>query len=226
MKSINRILLITLASQFSFSCHTMMESTLTPYTNYNYQPTKNDKGETVYKSEQVSYQTQPIQPAIQVVTPSEHQSVKPQQLQNSDDGFKPHSSAVFIEAAKDHDQFHLGIHYGIFMENNVVLFRGGTSLFSSGDENYLGFDFSARAYLRNNFIEPFVGLGGYIGDIKKCVYDFNLGRNICEKKFLNAGYGEIGLQKDWFQIFWRDYNISRAGVQVPSESTLGIGVVF
>ncbi len=228
MKKIWALSLVILLS----SCHTMMEATsLSAPTIGSYQSTENQKGETIYRSSQPAYSA-PVTPGI-AISPAYSYSSSEESASSSSatSSLFSGNSGIngFIEAAKDHDQFHMGIHAGGFMDNDVLMPRGGLSFFSSGSETYWGFDVSMRAYYRTESIQPFLGLGGYGGDTKKCYYQ-NSGtgklEQICEKNFLYAGFAEVGLHYQWFEIFWRDYNISRAGIQVPSESSWGIGIVF
>ncbi len=124
---------------------------------------------------------------------------------------------------------HLGAHGG-YKINDYMQPRIGASMFFSEKEMYGGFDLSGRVHLPIGELIPFAGIGGYIGDTKKCYYlegrPQSEANYVCDKKFLSAGYTEVGLNYKFLEIFWRNYNINRAGISIPTDQFLGIGIVI
>ncbi len=131
-----------------------------------------------------------------------------------------------LEVAMTSGHVHLGAHAGIGFVNWWTL-RLGVSAFFSKDV-YTGFDLSTRAYVPLEWkIRPYVGVGLYLGDSRSCQSESlggGLSVELCDKKFLSAGYGEAGLDLGGFHLFARDYNITRAGLSVPAETFYGIGL--
>lgn len=218
------------------ACHTMMENS-SPY-DYGgggggYTQTKNDKGETIHVRERpgnsnvppVIYPVAPIYPSPIISNPNPPSSTDGASSINFDP-MGPNSVHAFLEFARTEGNTHMGFHFG-GSTNDVFMGRIGGSFFYS-EELFLGLDFSGRAYIPTNNIKPFAGAGIYYGDTKKCkqVYSNGIPVERCEKKFLGAGYVELGLELQNFSVFWRDYNVTRAGLTVPTESFWGIGLRF
>lgn len=107
--------------------------------------------------------------------------------------------------------------------------RIGVSLFESYDVYYAGFDLGARLIMDTQYVQPFVGLGGYAGDNKRCenkTDQFGDRYEECTKKFLTAGYVEYGLQFEKFALFGREYKINDAGLSIPATHFWGINISF
>lgn len=197
-----------------------------------YSKTKNSDGETVYR------RTEPAR--IDYSPPiNRYEPIQPIALHSSTDGAASsavHSSAPSptlsnsffgsLEAASTEGHLHLGGHLG-YSINPYLEPRIGLSIFGSKDL-YAGADLSARANLPLGVLKLFTGIGGYLGDTKKCTTAFNpySGRleETCEKKFLTTGYVEAGVEVGSFSIFVRDYNIERAGLSIPTPLFYGIGL--
>lgn len=236
-------LTIVLATQIG--CQTLSTSSTVHQESYQY---KNADGETVTRTIEVkrnpvytdSWRDPAPTPTPVVLTPVRPinkntgvLSVAPTDPSTNGTVTKPESqektSSGFtgsLEVAMTSGHVHLGAHAGIGFVNWWDL-RLGVSAFFSKDV-YTGFDLSTRAYVPFEWkIRPYVGLGLYFGDSRSC-YTESLGGGlsveICDKKFLSAGYGEAGLDLGGFHLFVRDYNITRAGLSVPAETFYGIGV--
>lgn len=218
---------------FLSGCHTLLESTqpIPPV----YSKETNERGETVYKSQksrprwyepyEQSYTSKPwVNSSLEStnVRSNEPLTKNPIQLQPQNLQQKA-SISGFLEFANGDGNTHLGVHVGLPVLTDLLHARGGLSMFLSNSDTYLGFDGSARLKIFRANLSPFIGLGAYFGDSKKCQQDLFEGE-VCEKKFLSAGYGEIGFQYQGFHIFWRDYNITRAGLNVPTNGLWGIGL--
>jgi hypothetical protein len=112
---------------------------------------------------------------------------------NDESAANKSTSGFYLEGAKSGSHIHLGIHGGLEISKNLMA-RLGASLFFSEGQGFAGFDGSLRYHILPNDIKPFIGLGGYAGDSKKCYREYNnlTGRydEICEKKFLYAAYLE------------------------------------
>ena len=118
------------------------------------------------------------------------------------------------------------MHAGTPFADDYLLGRVGVGFFSSERQLYAGCDGSVRLQVPQLAISPFAGLGAYIGDIKKCTISTTTYIEECEKKFLIAGYTELGLSYSVLQLFWRNYNINRAGVEIPSDQFWGLGIAI
>lgn len=197
-----------------------------------YGKTKNSAGETVYR------RTEPVH--IAYSPPADrYEPLQPIAFYSSTDGAvssAEHSSAPSptlssnffgsLEAASTKGHLHLGAHLG-YSVNPYFEPRIGLSFFASKDF-YAGVDLSARANLPLGVLKLFTGIGAYVGDTKKCETAFNpsLGclEETCEKKFLSTGYIEAGVEVGAFSVFVRDYNIERAGLNIPTPLFFGIGL--
>lgn len=216
------------------ACSTMFEST-DPWANTPYEVSKNEAGETVYTRKQYTgpvYHEKTPNYFEQSIRLSEAAAPKKEAvyglpLPESEVSIEPKDSkdlsligGLGLEYAAGDNNQHLGVH--IFGSPSEWLqIRGGFSLFLSKDV-FAGFDLSVRLMPIDAEVKPFVGLGGYLGDTKKCVRTaFEV--ETCEKKFLEAGYAELGLSYKNFFLFYRDYSIKRAGLSVPTDYFIGIG---
>lgn len=233
-----RLVLAAGAALILSSCHTMMEAT-NPYEQSKgpYTATKNDKGETIFVRETAipKYISQPVIYPVMPVSPAPLEPV-PRYKPTSSDVIStapavdsgPKTSFGFLEIAGTKGNTHMGIHFA-GMASEILMGRMGGSIFIS-EELFLGLDLSARAYIPINSVKPFGGVGVYYGDTKKCSqgYTDSSGRYVehCEKKFLGAGYVELGFEIENVSVFWRDYNVTRAGLTIPTESFWGVGVRF
>ncbi len=223
---------------FLSGCHTMSESH-SPGTTTSYQ-TKNSEGETVHRSvrtiDRGNYigapaEPMPIhQPEPQPLKPEYAMSSGPTQGQVSNSS-RSSTGAGFngsLDLAWTSGHFHLGGHAGISL-SEWFMFRFGLSAFASKDL-YLGGDLSTRFHAPLGFIRPFVGAGVYFGDSKKCSNEYISSTGtyieVCDKKFLTAGYGEAGVEFGHVSIFVRDYRLSRAGLSVPTDMFWGVGLRF
>jgi hypothetical protein len=228
--------IIALSSAAVVSCSTMHEAFSPSDSTSGYQQKTNEKGETVHRRERDLRDAPiatPLAPAP-VATPVPLARTPSPQAQtnfqdetqspyyNSENALSPRESSGYfvggeLALAENHGQ--LGVSVGKEIWSFVDL-RGGASLFF-GNDAYAGFDLGARAKLPLGNVTPFIGLGGYIGDVKKCVRDGFV--EVCEKKFLSAGFTEIGLFLWDISVFFRNYNIEEAGKIVPSAHSFGIG---
>lgn len=114
---------------------------------------------------------------------------------------------------------HIGVGLG-FELLSILDLKGGISLFS-GREIYSGFDAAARLKYKIGFVTPFVGIGGYAGDSKNCSTKGLV--ELCEKRFLFAGYTEMGLGLGGFHFNYRRYAIEDAGIELPVSTLWGVG---
>lgn len=121
---------------------------------------------------------------------------------------------------------HIGFHLGFAIESFFQP-RIGTSLFHS-KQPYWGFDASARFFLPLMSLQPFLGLGLYLGDTKSCHTQWNQNTyqydEICDKKFLGAAYSEAGIRYRIFSVFMRNYRINRADLDIPTDHFYGISL--
>ena len=213
------ILKIILCGLFS-SCSTVHE-VLTIPSGQQIGSYKNTEGETVHRTVEYSKSLTVSNPQILSNT---YQDIDPKP--ESDLTYKSESTSStlgFIDLSHSNEHKHLGIHGGL-KANEFILFRLGVSMFASKDY-YFGFDASSRLTLPINDFKPFFGLGGCIGDSKKC-QTINVNEEICDKKYAFLGYGEAGLQYQNFSIFYRNYNINRAGISIPDQDLVGLGFIF
>lgn len=216
----------------SIGCSTLGEMASSTDSSTGYSKTKNSSGETVYR------RTEPVHTAYSPPV-DRYEPLQPIALHSSTDGAgtsaasssapSPTLSSNFfgsLEAASTSGHLHLGAHLG-YSVNPYFEPRIGLSFFGSKDF-YAGADLSARANLPLGALKLFTGIGGYVGDTKKCATEFNpyLGRleETCEKKFLTTGYVEAGIEVGSFSVFVRDYNIERAGLNIPTPLFYGIGL--
>lgn len=216
----------------SIGCSTLGEMTSSTDSSTGYTKTKNSDGETVYRRTEPAHidysppidRYEPLQPialsssAESTTSSAAHTSPPAPTLTNNFFGS--------LEAASTEGHLHLGAHLG-YSVNPYFEPRIGVSIFGSKDL-YAGVDLSARANLPLGVLKLFTGVGGYLGDTKKCATAFNpyLGRyeETCEKKFLSTGYVEAGIEVGAFSVFVRDYNIERAGLSIPTPLFYGIGL--
>lgn len=216
----------------SIGCSTLGEMTSSTDSSAGYTKTKNAAGETVYR------RTEPARVAYSPPV-DRYEPIHPIALHSSTDSTtsstartttpSPTLSSNFfgsLEAASTEGHLHLGGHLG-YSVNPYFEPRIGLSFFGSKDF-YAGADLSARANLPLGALKLFTGIGGYVGDTKKCATAFNPynGRleETCEKKFLTTGYVEAGVEVGSFSVFVRDYNIERAGLNIPTPLFYGIGL--
>lgn len=222
-------------------CHTMAESYSPTYSSgtATYQ-TKNSEGETVTRtisrpSSSSGYDTGPgsgsgAGPIYIAPTPPSH-AVQPKPLASQATSSTNDSQKGFngsLDMAWTSGHLHLGGHAGLNFTDWFMI-RLGLSAFASKDL-YLGGDLSTRLHAPLGFMRPFVGAGVYFGDSKKCTTEYNTtfgsSLEVCDKKFLTAGYGEAGVEFGHVSIFVRDYRLSRAGLSVPTEMFWGVGLRF
>lgn len=213
-----KIILVPLLMIIS-GCHTVGDA-LNPVTyNSDYRESKNAKGETITHYTKTSlipnYTTVSYEPSL--TTPVSSLEAVPDDPEND---FKV---LGFLELSQSKDSTHLGLHIG-GEPSPYILMRLGVSMFASSDL-YWGFDASARAQIPLEYIKPFAGIGGYIGDAEKC-YQINSTAQHCDKKFLGAGYGEVGFEVSNFSLFYRKYNLNRAGISIPDQDFIGLGIRF
>lgn len=214
----------------SIGCNTLGEMTSSTDSSAGYTKTKNSAGETVYRrteSEGINH-TPPF---------NRYLPIRPIALHASTDGTT--SSAAYtpmptlsnnffgsLEAANTDGHVHLGAHLG-YSVSPYFEPRLGLSFFGSKDL-YAGADLAVHGNLPLGELKIFTGIGGYLGDTKKCTTAFNpfLGRyeDTCEKKFLSSGYVEAGIEFRRLSVFVRDYNIERAGLNIPTALFYGIGL--
>ena len=207
-------------------CHTMGESSSYTTSHQTSYQTKNQDGETVHRTVRVA-DRYPV-----VVTPvvtgptkigNEAQSTTTSSNSASKTGFNGS-----LDLAWTSGHLHMGAHAGISFTEWFAI-RFGLSAFASKDL-YLGGDLATRFHAPLGWIRPFVGAGAYFGDSKKCSNEYNsslgVSVEICDKKFLTAGYGEAGIEVGHVSIFVRDYRLSRAGLSVPTEMFWGVGLQF
>lgn len=220
-------LVVTLVALFALNgCTTLMEGNSTSYTK-----TTNDRGETVYRQMQPapSYYRPPeptpmpyLQPLV--VTPA---ASRPLPETGIDLPTRPTNLKGYLEVAAGEGGAHFGGHVGY--DFGAIEPRIGISAFASGDF-YMGVDLSARTHLDVGVLRPFAGIGGYIGDTKNCSREYDpttmRSEEVCDKKFLSAGYVEAGAELKQFSVFVRNYNITRAGLGVPTKLFLGAGIRF
>lgn len=216
----------------SVGCNTLDEMASSTDRSIGYTKTKNSDGETVYRRTEPAHidysppidRYEPTRPIAfhsstdSTTSSTTHTATRAPTLAN--DFFSS------IEAASTEGHLHLGAHLGY----SVIPYfepRIGLSIFGSKDL-YAGADLSARANLPLGVLKLFTGVGGYLGDTKKCATAFNpySGRleETCEKKFLTTGYVEAGVEVGSFSVFVRDYNIERAGLSIPTPLFYGIGL--
>lgn len=235
----NSIKLAILATSTLIGCQSL--STNEPVYQRSYQY-KNADGETVTRTVEVKrdpiYESRPsyddrwspsptpvVKPiALVPETPSSNTTTTTESPEKESD-----SSSNFLgslELAMTPGHVHLGAHLGIALSSWLDARLGISGFFSK--DTYTGFDLSTRAYVPFEWkVRPYAGLGLYLGDSRTCYRD-PLGGGytveVCDKKFLSAGYGEVGLELGKFHLFVRDYNITRAGLSVPTETFYGLGV--
>lgn len=218
---------------FLVGCSTVFEST-DPYTTTPYLDSKNTQGETIYTRREyrdpMMYSTAPdyYNQSIQEEESSETKSTTmtlPPKLPlpiEAPKASEPGMGFGFgFEYAAGDGNHHVGVNFN-GATGEWLQARGGVSFFVSKD-TYAGFDLALRAVPLKKELKPFAGIGAYIGDTKTCkVSTFDV--DVCEKKFLSAGYGEIGISYRNWSLFYRDYNITRAGLDVPTDYFIGIGI--
>jgi hypothetical protein len=217
----------------------MSEST--SYTGTSHQTsyqTKNQDGETVQRTVRVANRNTidvtPITPITPVyTTPSYPAAAAPSKLEPQTTTSSAGSSSGAglkgsLDLAWTSGHVHMGAHAGLSFSEWFMV-RLGLSAFVSKDL-YLGGDLGTRFHAPIGWIRPFVGAGAYFGDSKKCSNEYNssIGATveICDKKFLSAGYGEAGIEFGHVSIFVRDYRLFRAGLSVPTEMFWGLSLTF
>lgn len=217
-------LVLGTALSCTLGCNTLTEMNSMHDSSSGYSKEKNAAGETVYRRTQVSPAYRPFSPIEENAQPIAliHKQADPVALRVPSDFF----GALEASSASAFEHLHLGAHLGYSMSPYFEP-RLGVSFFASKDF-YAGFDLSARAILPLGKVKPFLGIGGYAGDTKKCSYGFNpntgLREESCEKKFLSTGYVEAGIEAGSLSVFVRDYSIERAGLMIPTPLFFGIGL--
>ncbi|MBX9768878.1 MAG: hypothetical protein K2X47_16515 [Bdellovibrionales bacterium] len=219
------------------ACSTLLEVTSPDNTALGYEKQKNEKGEEVYRRERVVFPggsaltptqpqaplqplpTQPIYPPDKPLPPMESQPVLDTQTNKPDESSSGWFVSGELAVAEDYKQFGVDLGKEVLP---VLDLRGGFAFFS-GNDFYSGFDAGARAKVRVGFFEPFVGLGGYVGDLKTCSTVGFV--EVCEKKFLYAGFTEVGASFWRISLFFRNYNIEEAGKKIPAAHSYGIGYI-
>lgn len=127
------------------------------------------------------------------------------------------------------------VHSGAMLDFNwqkKYSFLVGVSFFSS-DKLYFGGDIGLRAYFPWQ-VSPFIGLGGYLGDSKKCTLQnisSGLAVETCEKFFLATLYPELGIQMlagENFKlaIYVRDYSKIDQSIRDRSYALWGASVAY
>ncbi len=236
-----KLSLATLTTSTLVACQSMTTSSPTYSRSYQY---KNAEGETVTRTVEVKrdpiYDSRPSYddrwstpytppPTIKPVALTNEPSTDSTEAPTTTKSPTPDSSSRFLgslELAMTPGHVHLGAHLGMGLTNWWDI-RVGISGFFTKD-TYTGFDLSTRAYVPFEWkVRPYAGLGLYFGDSKQCSRD-PLGGGytveVCDKKVMSAGYAEAGLELGGFNLFVRDYSITRAGLSVPTETFYGLGV--
>lgn len=218
-----------LVAGLATGCHSLTESS-----GGSYKKTTNQDGETVYRRATPAYAT-PYYPAP-TLQPSDPLYITPNKPVASAETATPAAKVSdessggsgHLEIARTDGHWHLGVHAG-YNVYDWLMPRIGASIFVSKDV-YLGFDLSTRFIAPLGYFKPYVGIGGYFGDTKSCSRQsnttFGYTEEICDKKFLSAGYGEVGVEFGQASIFVRDYRLLRAGLSVPTDMFVGVGLRF
>ena len=222
-----KLVIIIFSAGLTSSCNTMLETATNNYGNSydntygnsaGYLPTKNQNGETVYVREtpRPTYSPYPIIYPDPIIYPQPYQppasppnAVTGQPILYPSAPTDVNSAALssvgstkntngFLELSRTSGNTHFGIHFAAPI-NDYFMGRLGASFFNS-EELFAGLDLSVRAYLPIDKIRPFAGAGAYYGDTKKCTNAYVNGFPVerCEKKFLGAGYVEVGLEISHF----------------------------
>lgn len=221
------------------SCSTVTEVFDEEQSATSYKKTTNEKGETVYKRVKVIEPTSG-QDRREELAAKERELMKLNAIQStpveeeqsepsaSDSSQTESSVKLAVELSKGSDNTHIG---GIVNMDMFDYFNGGIGLsLFTGNDLYFGIDLRLRLIKKMGDFTPFIGIGGYLGDSKRCRedYDLQLGRyvEICEKKFLSAGLAEVGVQYKAVSLFYRRYDITEAGRAVPYTHFFGLGYTF
>ncbi len=209
--------------------------------------TKNQDGETVQRTVRTAERypviitpvtptyPQPVYPSPVVTPVAPQDATRPTNIENeaqsttrSATSFSETGFNGGLDLAWTSGHIHMGVHAGLSF-TNWFMARLGLSAFASKDF-YLGGDLATRFHAPLGWVRPFVGAGAYFGDSKKCSNEYNssLGVTVevCDKKFLSAGYGEAGIEFGHVSIFVRDYRMFRAGLSIPTEMFWGLGLQF
>jgi hypothetical protein len=195
-------------------------------TAYGYSKKTNEKGEVTYTRKRIVQEAQPqtypepIQYAFNSDAPLIETTTEAVASETSSDVYLEYSSG------SNHTHFGGGLNFELAPHLETRL---GGSLFSSNDVIYLGFDVAGRIKFKVDNIEPFVGLGTYLGDNKKCEYSYDEYGNKweeCEKAFLFANYLEAGLRYENISIFTRVYSINDRDISLPKKYLWGINLFF
>ena len=227
------------------ACHTLLENQ-----TGSYHQTTNQDGETVYRRATPLYAAPPVSSPWPPPLPPEPISYSPsaggyESTSGSSDSstvgsagsasYGPLlSSDTFgnVDLAVSNQDGSGNLHTGVHIGMNVTEWfapRIGASLFMSKDV-YAGLDLSGRFQLPIGGVKTFLGLGAYLGDSKECGYQIDpiTGRyeEVCDKKFLTAGYAELGVELGKVSVFVRDYRLTRAGLSVPTNLFWGLGIRF
>lgn len=195
---------------------------------------KNADGETVHRTitpiPQQDYGPEPRHSEIQIQPVI---AINPITIPASKDStgtlavFAKHNPiALTLESAITQGNLHLGGHIGMNWNDNVET-RLGWSLFFSKDV-YSGIDLSTRFRFPIENLKPFLGLGIYMGSTEECstVRSAGYDLEVCDKKYLSSGYGELGIEYQNFSLFIRDYRLVRADLRIPTNLFWGIGYRF
>lgn len=129
----------------------------------------------------------------------------------------------YFEMSASDEHLHLGGHLGINI-HDIIVPRLGLSLFYSNDA-YMGLDASVRGYLPFEDFKPFAGVGVFGGSVEQC-HSVSYYTEKCERKELGTGYTEFGVEFKKIGIFYRNYNIDRAGINIPDAESFGVTFRF
>ena len=138
------------------------------------------------------------------------------------------SPSFRLELANTKEYMHLGASLLFRDTKEPWEFRLGASLFDTDSIVYAGFDGGIRYNIPIYEFETFAGTGFYIGDNKQCENTY-LGDAVfedCTKRFLTAGFVELGVQYKSLGIFARRYGIRDSGVEIPAKNFIGINLDF
>ena len=133
-----------------------------------------------------------------------------------------------LELANTTEYMHLGASVLFRDAKEPWEFRLGASLFDTESIVYAGFDGGVRYYIPVFELDTFAGTGFYIGDNKQCenTYVGDVAFEECTKRFLTAGFVELGIQYKNFGLFARRYGIRDSGIEVPAKNFIGINLDF
>lgn len=218
------IFLILLLTQAA--CSTFLEAVDPNDSVGGYRATQDEQGYTKYVRKRVVTPKPP--PFVLEVEGHRPESKPAESLASSASDIDGHLG-VFLSRSSKAGVTHLGLSLDIQTHENLTL-SGGLSVFAS-DKLYLGFDGIVRVHM-NRKITPFVGLGLYLGDSKRCqtYYQGGLPIEECEKYFLTSLYPELGVSFDLdgvkVLVFARDYSNIDQNVRDKATTIYGMGLQF